>query len=202
MLTATVNRWRRKMKMRWSDAPDAHAAGHLVEVAVDPVEPVQDLQEDVVLDFEVRHQRPHLLLGLDVHLVIVLRAQAVAVGQAVEGHERDRDPQSRLQAHHQVEELEGIGVPVVDQGERVEDHPGQRQNDLDQDEGPAPDQACEILPDALGRRQAAVRLPVQIPHRRVVVLVADQLPLNVLDLSRRAHRRIACGKSAPAGYEK
>src|SRR6516225_7283765 len=25
LLTATVSRWRRKMKMRWSDAPDAHA---------------------------------------------------------------------------------------------------------------------------------------------------------------------------------
>jgi hypothetical protein len=36
----------------------------------------------------------------------------------------------------------------------------------------------------------------------VVVLVPDQLPLDVLDLPRRAHGRIACVKNPPAGYEK
>src|SRR5258708_3862431 len=62
-------------------------ASKSLDLAVAAIEAVDYLQKDLVLVHQVVHQRLQLLLGLDVELVLALGPEAVAVGQAVQGHQ-------------------------------------------------------------------------------------------------------------------
>jgi hypothetical protein len=131
----------------------------------------------------VIHQRLQLLLGLDIELVFALGAEAVAVGQAVQGHQHDRDPDGGLEAEDEIEEQEGIGIPVTQNADDVQQHPEQHQAELREHEDPAADQAREIGCDAIGELELAVEFAVEVAHGGMVVLVLDQVPGDVFDFS-------------------
>jgi hypothetical protein len=132
---------------------------------------------------EVVHQRFQLLFGLDVELVLVLGAHAVAVGHAVQGHQHDRDPDGGFEAEDEVEEQEWVRVPVPNEADEVEQDPEQHQTDLSEHEDPAADEAREIGGDAIGKGELAVDVAVEIAHRGMVVLVLDQVPRDIFDFS-------------------
>src|SRR5437868_2945666 len=62
-------------------------AREALHLSVASVEAVDDLKQDLVLVHQMVHQGLQLLLGLHVELVVVLRAQPVSVGEAVERHQ-------------------------------------------------------------------------------------------------------------------
>jgi len=132
---------------------------------------------------EVVHQRLELLLGFDVELELVLSSHPVAVGKPVQGHQDDGDPDCGLDAEDEVEKHEGVGVPVAQKAEGVQNHPEQHQADLSEHEYPTADQPREIGGDAVREREVAVDLAVQVADRRVIVLVLDQVPGDVFDFS-------------------
>src|SRR5438445_12969614 len=63
----------------------------------------------------------------------------------------------------------------MDQIEGVEPEPYDHDPDLDEDEDPTPDQAGEVVGDAVGEREAAPDLAVEVTHRGMVVLMLDQV---------------------------
>jgi len=132
---------------------------------------------------EVVHQRLQLLFGLDVELILVLGAHAVAVGHAVQSHQHDRNPDGGLEAEDEVEEQERVRVPVPNETDEVEPDPKQHETDLGEHEDPAADEAREIGGDAIGEGELAVDVAVEIAHRGMVVLVLDQVPCDVFDFS-------------------
>src|SRR5438477_5926241 len=77
--------WGRRLGVRLEHLLEpAREALHL---SVASVEAVDDLKQDLVLVHQMVHQGLQLLLGLHVELVVVLRAQPVSVGEAVERHQ-------------------------------------------------------------------------------------------------------------------
>jgi len=75
----------------------------------------------------------------------------------------------------------------MDQVEGVEPDPDHHDPDLDQNEDPAPDQAGEVVGDAVGEGQAALDFAVDVTNRRVVVLMLDQVAGDVFDFSGDGH---------------
>jgi len=132
---------------------------------------------------QVVHQRLDLLLGLDVELELVLRAQAVAVGLAVQCHQYHRNPDRSFEREDEVEEEKWIRIPVAKEPDSVEDDPDQHQAELRENEDPAADKAREIRGDAIGELEPAVEFSVEVADGRVVVLVLDQVPRDVFDFS-------------------
>src|SRR5438132_3177358 len=75
----------------------------------------------------------------------------------------------------------------MDQIEGVEPEPYDHDPDLDEDEDPTPDQAGEVVGDAVGEREAAPDLAVEVTHRGMVVLMLDQVAGDVFDFSGDGH---------------
>src|SRR5437879_11738451 len=71
----------------------------------------------------------------------------------------------------------------MDQIEGVEPEPYDHDPDLDEDEDPTADQAGEVVGDAVGERDAAPDLAVEVTHRGMVVLMLDQVAGDVFDFS-------------------
>ena len=117
----------------------------------------------------------------------MLRAQAVAIGLAVEGHQDEAGPQRGLEAEDEVEQLEGCRIPVRERGDGVEDNPDDHQPQLGEDEDPAADEPGEVGAHALRDGLLALDLAVEVADGRVVVLVPDQLARDVFDLSANGH---------------
>jgi len=132
---------------------------------------------------EVVHQSLRLFFSFDIELEFVLGAQTVAVGEAVQSHQHDRHPDGRLEAEDEVEEEEGIWIPVAQEVEGVEQHPDNHQDYLNQNEDPATDEAREVGGHAIGELEPALDFAVEIAHRRVVVLVLDQVARDVFEFS-------------------
>ncbi len=145
----------------------------------------------------------------------MLRAEPVAVGEPVERHQHHRDPDRRLEGEDEVEEGERVAVPWVDQVEGVEADPDDHDPELGGDEDPAADEAGEIVGDAIGECLMAIDLAIQVTHRRMVVLVLDQVAGYVFDFSGDRHgfssgvaamnsgcNRIAWSKDPTSGYRK
>ncbi len=103
----------------------------------------------------------------------------------------------------------------MDPVQRVEADPDHHDAHLDEDEDPAADQAREVVGDAHGESDATFNLAVEISHRRMVVLVLDQVSGDVFDFSGDRHgsflwvaamnsgcNGIAWGKRPVLGYGK
>ena len=75
----------------------------------------------------------------------------------------------------------------MEQVHDVEADPHNHHPDLDQNEHPAADQACEVVCDAVGEGAAALDLAVEIADRWMVVLMLDQVARDVFDFSGDRH---------------
>ncbi len=178
-----LRRLRRSRSLSGSLERLLHAPRESLHLAIAAVEPVDDLQQDLVLVHQVVHERLDLFFGLDVELELVLRPQPVAVRLTVQGHQHYRDPDRGLEREDEIEEQKWIRVPVAKEADRIEDYPDQHQAELREDEDPAADQAGEVGCHPIGEREPAVEFAIEVADGRVVVLVLDQVPRDVFDFS-------------------
>ena len=95
---------------------------------------VQDLLLPQLVDLLV--QQLDLELGLDVDLAVVLGLLAVDVLLAVLAHHDDRRRVGGLERQREVQQDEGIGVPLLDVGGHVQHDPDEQDRRLDDDEAP------------------------------------------------------------------
>jgi hypothetical protein len=133
------------------------------------------------------HESLQLFLGFHVQLVVVLRAHAVAVGEAIQRHQHHRDPDRRLDREDEVEEEEWIAVPWMDEVQGVQPDPQNHDPGLGEDEHPTADQPREIVGDAVSEGEPALDLAVEVADRGMVVLMLDQVPGDVFDFSADRH---------------
>ena len=100
---------------------------------------------------------------------------------------------------------------MVGEAENVQQQPGQHQYRLQDQERPAPDQAREVVAYPLRSAKPPVGFLVQVANRGMIMLMANQRPVDVLDLSPYCHLypklkvsgvRIALLKFHLDGYER
>src|SRR5262249_14112839 len=98
----------------------------------------KNVDHDVILLLKMVHDSLHFLFGLEIDAVVVLSHQPVFVGLSVLRHHDDRSCVGGLKTKSQVQQDEGIRIPVLDVGDHDKHYPCSKNNGLDDDERPAP----------------------------------------------------------------
>ncbi len=130
-----------------------------------PLDHAQRVNNEFILLREMPHDLLKFLFGLDVHLIVLLGSDAVFSGLTILRHHDHRRGVRGLETEYEIQEDEGIRIPMREISDHVHHYPSRKKQTLHDQEGPAANCLSESVGQSIAKPEFLFLHDVGIANR-------------------------------------